>query len=95
MCIMFSTGFSDIDTEVRRSLEGTKFEAREFERLPGGSVNWVFLVKLSVPLEDGTTEVLVKHGESRMATKPEFPLDMLRCVWPLKAITRSRRLHDY
>ena len=77
---MASISSSDIDARVHRSLLNTNFNPYDFERLPGGSVNWVYLAKLSNALNDGTTEVLVKHGETQMATKPEFPLTLFRCV---------------
>lgn len=77
---MTSTASIDIDAKVQRSLEGTSFESSATEKLSGGSVNWIYLAKLSTPLDGGTTEVLVKHGETYMATKPEFPLTLLRCV---------------
>lgn len=71
---------SEVDAKVQKSLEGTAFESSAIEKLSGGSVNFIYLAKLTKPLEDGTTEVLVKHGENWMASKPEFDLDMLRCV---------------
>lgn len=68
------------ERQVRDGLRGTRFEAERLERITGGSVNWAFLATLAKPLEDGTTQVLVKHGEKRMASKPEFELPLFRCV---------------
>ncbi|KAM6529463.1 hypothetical protein FALCPG4_007599 [Fusarium falciforme] len=76
---MASTASIDVDAKVQRALVGTKFEPSSLTKLSGGSVNWIYLAKLSIPLDDGTTEVLVKHGELWMASKPEFLLAMLRC----------------
>ncbi|KAF5011455.1 hypothetical protein FDECE_2444 [Fusarium decemcellulare] len=76
---MASIASVDVDTKVQKGLEGTKFQASTLKKLAGGSVNWIYLAELSTPLDDGTTEVLVKHGEPYMATKPEFPLTLLRC----------------
>ncbi|KAJ3460940.1 hypothetical protein MRS44_011807 [Fusarium solani] len=76
---MASTASTDVDAKVQRALVGTKFEPSSLTKLSGGSVNWIYLANLSTPPDDGTTEVLVKHGEPWMASKPEFPLAMLRC----------------
>jgi hypothetical protein len=70
----------DIDAKVQKSLEGTPFASSSLKKLSGGSVNWIYHAKLAKPLEDGTLEVAVKHGERHMATKPDFELDLLRCV---------------
>ncbi|KAF4454910.1 hypothetical protein F53441_2649 [Fusarium austroafricanum] len=70
----------DIENKVRKALERTEFETSALEKLSGGSVNWIYLAKLAKPLEDGTEQVLVKHAESYMASKPEFPLPSLRCT---------------
>ncbi|RSL91619.1 hypothetical protein CDV31_015432 [Fusarium ambrosium] len=76
---MASIASIDVDAKVQSALKGTQFEPSTLTKLSGGSVNWIYLAKLSTPLDDGTTEVLVKHGEPWMASKPEFPLAMLRC----------------
>lgn len=70
----------DVDDKVKQALRGTSFEAASLERLSGGSVNWAYRATLSKPLDDGTSSVLVKHGETYMLSKPEFPLTLLRCV---------------
>ncbi|KAF6829609.1 hypothetical protein CMUS01_08097 [Colletotrichum musicola] len=67
------------ERQVHDGLLGTRFEAKRLEKITGGSVNWVFLATLAKPLGDGTTQVLVKHGEKRMASKPEFELPLFRC----------------
>ncbi|KAI8663858.1 APH domain-containing protein [Fusarium keratoplasticum] len=83
---MASTASIDVDAKVQRALVGTKFEPSSLTKLSGGSVNWIYLVKLSTPLDDGTTEVLVKHGEPWMASKPEFPLPLLRCSIEMESL---------
>ncbi|KAF6822940.1 hypothetical protein CPLU01_11693 [Colletotrichum plurivorum] len=67
------------ERQVRDGLLSTRFEAKRLEKITGGSVNWVFLATLAKPLDDGTTQVLVKHGEKRMASKPDFELPLFRC----------------
>ncbi|CZR48705.1 uncharacterized protein FPRO_03974 [Fusarium proliferatum ET1] len=71
---------TDIDSKARKALEGTKFEFLELNKITGGSVNWIYKAQLVKPLENGEKEVLVKHGEPYMASKPEFALPPLRCV---------------
>jgi hypothetical protein len=77
---MAATDQSEIDVKVQKSLQGTRFECTALKMLSGGSVNWVYQAKLSRPLDDGTTEVMIKHGEKFMLTKPEFALTLIRCV---------------
>jgi hypothetical protein len=72
--------FSEIDAKVQESLQDTAFEASNLDRLSGGSVNWIYAASLLQPLEDGTMEVVVKHGETHMASKPDMELNLLRCV---------------
>lgn len=72
--------YPEIDAKVKKTLEQTEFAASDLERLSGGFVNWVYRAKLSKALEDGTTEVLVKHGELFMSARPEFELNLQRCV---------------
>jgi hypothetical protein len=72
----------DIDCKVQKALEGTKFRVSKLENITGGSVNWIYKAKLVRPLDNGEEEVLVKHGEPYMASKPEFALPPLRCVRP-------------
>ncbi|KAF5642236.1 phosphotransferase enzyme family [Fusarium tjaetaba] len=70
----------DIDSKVRKALEGTKFEVSELMEITGGSVNWIYKAKLLKPLDNGEEEVLVKHGERYMASKPESALPPIRRV---------------
>ncbi|KAF5581262.1 phosphotransferase enzyme family [Fusarium pseudocircinatum] len=70
----------DIDSKVRKALEGTKFEVSKLEKIMGGSVNWIYKAILVTPLDNGEKEVLIKHGEPYMASKPEFALPPLRGV---------------
>jgi hypothetical protein len=77
---MTTVDLAAIDAKVQKSLEGTDYASSGVRKLAGGSVNYVYHAPLSKPLSDGTTEVLVKHGETHMARKPEFPLPMIRSV---------------
>ena len=69
-----------IEVDVRKSLEGTRFEATSLTKLTGGTANWIFVAKLASPLDDGTTEVLIKHGHGFTASNPNFKLPLHRCV---------------
>ncbi|KAF5265472.1 hypothetical protein FOXYS1_3696 [Fusarium oxysporum] len=68
----------DFDSKVQKALEGTKFQVSKLEKITGGSVNWIYKAELVRPLYNGEEEVLVKHGEPYMASKPEFALPALR-----------------
>lgn len=71
---------NEIEAEVRRALQDTRVEPTSLVKLEGGSVNWIFVATLSTPLEDGSSQVLIKSGQKKMASKPEFDLPLLRCV---------------
>ena len=71
---------TDTQNKVKKALEEKGLEISALEKLSGGSVNWIYVAKLKRPLEYGAIEVLVKHAESYMASKPDFLLPSLRCV---------------
>lgn len=68
------------EVDVRKSLEGTRFEATSLTKLTGGTANWIFVAKLASSLDDGTPEVLVKLGQGFSASNPTFKLTLHRCV---------------
>jgi hypothetical protein len=70
----------EIKSEIFEWLKKTKYAATSLEPLPGGSANFIYRAKLSTPLEDGTTDVLVKHGEGYMAVAPANKISTERCV---------------
>lgn len=88
---MATNNAAEIDAKVKEGLRGTRFEATSLSPLSGGSVNWTYLAKLKTPLEDGTTEVMVKHGETHMMSKPEVALTLIRCVSSADTNRRARR----
>lgn len=75
-----TTDDEKVDAAVRKGLTGTAFETSSIQRLPGGLVNWGYRATLSVPLDDGTSEVFLKHGETRVAKIPDFEVNVVRCV---------------
>jgi hypothetical protein len=72
-------------TGIRKALEGTRYECSSFERLSGGTANFIYRARLASPLEDGTAEVVLKHGEGFVANNPHFKI----------AVSRSVRLHGW
>ena len=69
-----------VDAKVRDGLTGTAFEPASVQRLSGGLVNWGYRATLKVPLDDGTDEVFLKHGETWVAKIPDYELNLVRCV---------------
>lgn len=87
---MATTQDENVDAKVRKGLTGTAFEPSSLHRLSGGLVNWGYRANLSVPLDDGTSEVFLKHGETFLAKIPNFEVSLLRCVrsvsWTLHSV---------
>ncbi|EMT72748.1 kinase-like domain-containing protein [Fusarium oxysporum II5] len=81
-----SSTHPDIDSRVQKALVGTKFQVSKLEKITGGSVNWIYKAELVRPLYNGEEEVLVKHGEPYMASKPEFALPALRSTIEIESL---------
>ncbi|TPX16405.1 uncharacterized protein E0L32_004054 [Thyridium curvatum] len=77
---MASTSSVAIEDKVLKSLEGSRFESVALQKITEGNVNWSYVAKLCRPLDDGTEEALIKHGENFMSSKPDFALTLTRCV---------------
>jgi hypothetical protein len=75
----------EVKSRVFEWLKGTRYESTSLEPLSGGSMNFIYKAHLSEPLEDGTTDVLVKHGEDYSAANSANKVTIDRCVrnWPL------------
>ena len=71
---------AEMEASVKAELEGTVYAASSLQPLTGGTANFIFHVKLRNPLPDGTTDVVVKHGEGYVAQNPIFTLTVSRCV---------------
>ncbi|RYP15229.1 hypothetical protein DL765_005868 [Monosporascus sp. GIB2] len=69
----------DVATSVLKTLENTPFAPSSLKQLSGGTANYIYRVTLAAPLQDGTTEVLAKHGEDYVKDSPDFKLTLLRC----------------
>jgi hypothetical protein len=70
---------AEMTAKVENALRGTPFESSSLEVLSGGTGNFVYRAVLQTPLDDGTAEVLVKHGEDFVASNPAFKLTLSRC----------------
>jgi hypothetical protein len=70
----------EIKSEIFEWLKKTKYAAISLEPLSGGSANFIYRARLTTPLKDGTTDVLVKHGEGYMAVAPANKISTERCV---------------
>ncbi|KAL2134187.1 hypothetical protein VTI74DRAFT_808 [Chaetomium olivicolor] len=68
-----------ISEEVLQELSSTDYACSSLDQLSGGTANFVFKGILINPLPDGTKEVAVKHGESYIASMPDFQLSTARC----------------
>jgi hypothetical protein len=70
----------EIESEVLEWLKATRYASTSLERLTGGNANFVYRARLSEPLEDGTADVVVKHGEAYIARYPVNKQSTDRCV---------------
>lgn len=61
-------------------LAPTSFACTALVPLSGGTVNFLFRGRLLKPLDDGTTEVIIKHGEAYSASFTGLGLSTDRCV---------------
>ncbi|XXG96556.1 Cytoplasmic tRNA 2-thiolation protein 2 [Hypoxylon texense] len=77
---MATANREEIKAKVLRSLASTPFAASSLDALSGGTGNFIYRATLRQPLEDGTTEVLVKHSEDYVANHPNFKLPLYRCL---------------
>lgn len=68
--------------EILDELRGTKYACSSLTALSGGNANFIFRGVLQKPLEDGTTEVAIKHGQGYVASNPDFKITTDRCVRP-------------
>ncbi|KAH6663975.1 kinase-like domain-containing protein [Plectosphaerella plurivora] len=68
-----------IELKVREAVKGTRFEVQTLTKLAGGTANWIFAATLASPLDDGSSEVLIKHGQGFSASNQNFELPLSRC----------------
>lgn len=69
-----------ITANIKEELNGTPYACDLIQSLTGGTANFIYRGQLSKPLEDGTREVVIKHGEGFIASLPSFQLTTSRCV---------------
>lgn len=62
------------------TLAGTRYACTDLAPLSGGVGNFVYKGRLREPLDDGTADVVVKHGEPFAAQWSALKLPMYRCV---------------
>ncbi|KAH6672005.1 kinase-like domain-containing protein [Halenospora varia] len=68
-----------IQSDVFEWLKSTLYASTSLEPLSGGSANFIYKAHLSKALAEGTTDVVVKHGEAYMAVAPQNKVTVDRC----------------
>lgn len=79
---MAGTATDKIASEIISELASTEYACSSLTPLSGGTANFLFRGTLQKPLEDGTAEVVIKHGEGFSASWPDLKLSQRRCVSP-------------
>ncbi|KEP49564.1 putative APH domain protein, partial [Rhizoctonia solani 123E] len=67
-------------------LSNTCFAATNVQRIVGGFSSFTYRVTLSLPLEDGSTTLVLKHYEGYVAASPGFKLDSARSEFEYNAL---------
>lgn len=70
----------EIASQITKELGQTAFACTSLTPLSGGHANFIFRGKLQKPLDDGTAEIAIKHGEGFVALSPGLKLSTSRCV---------------
>lgn len=79
-------------SQILAALAETRYACSSLTPLSGGVGNFVYKGELRELLEDGTAEVVVKHGEGFAAQWSALKLPMYRCV-RTSNVSSSRHLH--
>ncbi|KAJ4320931.1 hypothetical protein N0V84_005635 [Fusarium piperis] len=79
--------FDDTHLKVWAWLNTTRYAASSLEPLTGGQANFTYRAEILTPLEDGTTEVVVKHGEPYMARHAANEITTHRCRVEAECLT--------
>lgn len=72
-----------IATQITKELASTSLGCSALTPLSGGTANFIFKGQLLKSLDDGTTEVVIKHGEGYSASFSSLKLSTDRCVSPV------------
>ncbi|CAN8097287.1 unnamed protein product [Discula destructiva] len=70
----------EIALDIKEQLSFTSFACSTLIPLSGGNANYIFMGRLSKPLDDRTTMITIKHGESHSASFTGLQLSTDRCT---------------
>ncbi|KAF4500456.1 phosphotransferase enzyme family [Fusarium agapanthi] len=84
-----------IRQQVSAWLNTTPYAASLLEPLAGGQANFTYRAHLINPLDDGTTEVIVKHGEPYMARHPANVVTVNRCTGKTEYTVKTATAYAY
>lgn len=78
----------EIAANITEQLAITRLACSTLTPLTGGTANFIFKGQLLKPLNDGTAEVVIKHGEGYSASHTGLQLSTDRCV----SVTKKLRV---
>ncbi|KAH8783306.1 kinase-like domain-containing protein [Diaporthe sp. PMI_573] len=82
----------EMASQVTQELGPTAFACTSLTPLSGGNANFIFRGKLQKPLDDGTAEIAIKHGEGFVALSPSIKLPTSRCILEETCLQALQRL---
>ena len=70
----------ELTDSISKQIEDANWPCSELVALAGGYTNFLFKGVLKEPLADGTTEIVIKHGERFLLCDHEAVMTRFRCV---------------
>ncbi|KAF9885551.1 hypothetical protein FE257_012757 [Aspergillus nanangensis] len=92
MAIQVTKTPSNIEADIIEALSRTRYACSTIKRLSGGYVNFTYRGTILCPLSDGSTSVIVKHGEEYSTELRGFSASTIRCEAEQSIIRRVNQI---
>ncbi|KAE8381228.1 kinase-like domain-containing protein [Aspergillus bertholletiae] len=81
----------DIEAEIIKTLSQTQYACSDIKRISGGYINFTYRGHVLCPLSDGSTSVIIKHGEEYSPEIQNISVSTIRCEAEHSMIQRINR----